>query len=115
MRGTTYTAILLALLLAGVGSSALAHEPGGSSELPGTGTIHELRITSLTSLSVAQQFTQRIICQFPGICFQDEVHLPLEIDFATGFFGIDATEPEPVRHSMSRPVCVVPRCISPIA
>jgi len=102
MKGATYTAILLALLLAGVGSSALAHEPGASNELPGIGTVHELRITSLTSLTVAQQVNTRIICPNPGACLQDEIHLPLEIDFATGFFGIDATEPEDENEVVSR-------------
>jgi cysteine-rich repeat protein len=85
--------LLAAGLLAGLGTAVLAHEPGGDNQLPGGGTAHELRITSLTSLTVAQQITQPAVCSNAAVCLQNELHLPVVIDFGTGQIAIDATAP----------------------
>ena len=89
MRTTARILSLTALLL-GLVARASAHDPCGSlaPDLP-PGSCHEIRINSFTSWSVAQEFTQRIICPQPNACFQNEVHLPVVIDFDTGTIAID--------------------------
>ncbi len=85
-------AILLTSLLAWTASPVLAHGIGEENELPEGGTAHELRISLLTAFTAAQGITQRIICSSSFVCFQDELHLPVVVDFATGEIAIDATE-----------------------
>lgn len=81
----------IALLLSWA-TVSLAHQPGPNPDLP-PGTLHELRIKSATSLTVSQQINQPAICANPTICLQDEVHLPLIINFATGVIAIDGRNP----------------------
>ena len=87
-------ALLLAMCWLGSSWSALAHEPGEDNELPDGGTLHELRITSLVSESVAQQIFQPSICDNPSVCLYDEIHLPVVINFDEGTIAIDAREPQ---------------------
>jgi cysteine-rich repeat protein len=58
-----------------------------------TETTHELRITSLTILSVAQQNLNAAVCSSPSRCLQNEVRLPVFIDFDAGTIRIDARNP----------------------
>lgn len=88
-----YLGALATALLLCVGGPAIAHEPGGDNELPGGGTFHELRVSSITSFTVAQQLTQPAVCSVPSICLHNEIHLPVVINFGTGEIAIDATAP----------------------
>ncbi len=92
MRTTSRRFSLPTALLFSWAAVALAHEPGPNPDLP-EGTLHELRIKSATSLTVSQQINQPAICSNPNVCLQDEVHLPLVINFATGVIAIDGRDP----------------------
>jgi cysteine-rich repeat protein len=59
----------------------------------GVVTHHELRITSITALTVAQQITQPAVCSAPNVCLHNEVRIPVEIDFAAGTIMIDGRAP----------------------
>src|SRR5262245_19064830 len=80
---------LLALLAAPTAASALTPAP----DLP-PGTFHELRITSLTALTVAQQITQPSICSNPNVCMHEQVRVGVSINFESGVIAIDARAPE---------------------
>lgn len=58
------------------------------------GSFHELRITSLTTLTVAQQITQPSICSNGNACLHNEIRIGVSIDFAAGRIAIDARAPE---------------------
>ncbi len=92
MRFLNTAAILLVSGLTWAHSPALAHVSGGEVELPEGGTLHELRITRISAFTVAQGITQPAVCGSTFACFQDEIHLPVVIDFSTGEIAIDATE-----------------------
>jgi cysteine-rich repeat protein len=62
-------------------------------DLP-SGTFHELRITSLTALTVAQQITQPAVCSNGNACLHDEIRIGVSIDFEAGRIAIDARAPE---------------------
>ena len=79
----------LAVLAAPPHALALSPAP----DLP-PGTFHELRITSLTALTVAQQITQPSICSNGNVCLHNEIRLGVSIDFAAGRIAIDARAPE---------------------
>src|SRR5262245_39884745 len=85
MSTTTLTRrILLAAVLAALPATAALAVP----------TQHELRITSFTSFSVAQAFLSRCICSSPNTCLQNEIRLPMTIDFDTGEVVLDAQHPK---------------------
>lgn len=56
-------------------------------------TVHELRITSLTALSVAQANLNNAVCSNANACLQNEVRLPVRIDFEAGTIVIDGRAP----------------------
>jgi cysteine-rich repeat protein len=64
-----------------------------SAPASGVVTQHELRITSITALTVAQQITQPAVCTAPNVCLHDEVRVPVEIDFDAGTIMIDGRAP----------------------
>jgi cysteine-rich repeat protein len=59
----------------------------------GAETMHELRITSITALSVAQQITQPAVCTNTNACLHNEVRIPVRIDFEAGTIVIDGRQP----------------------
>jgi cysteine-rich repeat protein len=86
--------ILPAALLVGLAAlagDALALSP--APDLP-QGSFHELRITSMTTLTVAQQITQASICTNTNVCLHNEIRIGVSIDFAAGRIAIDARAPE---------------------
>lgn len=95
MRTPIARVLSLTALLLVAAVPATAHDPCTSipSDLPTGGSCHDLRITSLTSLSVAQEFLQRIICPQTNACFHNEVHLLALIDFDAGTIVIDGRHP----------------------
>jgi len=94
MTHTARLRILSAALLLCAASTARGHEPGEDNELPDGGTVHEFRVTTINSFTVAQQLTQPAVCGNPNVCLHNEIHLPMVINFQTGEIAIDATAPE---------------------
>jgi cysteine-rich repeat protein len=94
MRTPMARVLSLTALLLAAAAPAAAHDACASipADLP-PGTCHDVRITSMTSLSVAQEFTQRIICSQPNACLHNEVHLLAIIDFDAGTIVIDGRAP----------------------
>lgn len=80
---------VLALALGTSRAQGLAPAP----DLP-PGSFHELRITSITALTVAQQITQASVCANPNICLHNEIRVGASINFETGVIAIDARAPE---------------------
>ena len=95
MKTSTLRTLCTSLL---VGLAAVAGPPPASALTPAPdlppGTFHELRITSLTTLTVAQQITQPSICTNGNVCLHNEIRVGVSIDFEAGRIAIDARAPE---------------------
>src|SRR5262249_46367354 len=91
---TLYARILPALALVltlAPARNSLALSP--APDLP-PGTFHELHVTSITALTVAQQITQPAVCTNPNVCLQNEIRLGMSINFDTGVIAIDGRSVE---------------------
>jgi len=93
MTTSSVRIVPLLVLLATSLSAVRAHGLTPAPDLP-PGSFHELRITSLTALTVAQQITQAAICSNPNVCLHNEVRVGASINFDTGVIAIDARAPE---------------------
>ena len=96
MRYAMHTTRLATVVLAGLVTLGLARTAPALTPAPDLppGTFHELRITSVTALTVAQQITQPSICTNQNTCLHNEVRLGVSIDFAAGRIAIDGRSPE---------------------
>jgi len=96
MESAMHTTRLTTLLLAGLATLGVARTAPALTPAPDLppGTFHELRITSVTALTVAQQITQPSVCANANTCLHNEVRLGVSIDFAAGRIAIDGRSPE---------------------
>ena len=96
MRYVMHTTRLVTVLLAGLATLGVARTAPALTPAPDLppGTFHELRITSVTALTVAQQITQPSICTNANVCLHNEIRLGVSIDFAAGRIAIDGRTPE---------------------